>query len=69
MESMPMESMPMWKVNKLKYIREYTKEKYDRLNLTAPAGAREYYKEEAARLGMSLSNFFLVAADEYLERH
>ncbi len=55
--------------NKLDYISEYTKENYDRINLTVPKGLREQYKAEAERRGMSISKLFTTAVDEYIERH
>ena len=57
------------KADKLEYIREYTKEKYDRLNLIVPKGMKEHYKAQAESRGLSISSFFTNAADEYIERH
>lgn len=55
--------------NKLKYILQYTGEKYERINLLSRKGLKNKYKEYATVNGMSLSEFFLKAADEYIENH
>lgn len=57
------------KENKLAYIREYSKEKYDRINLTVNKGFREHYKSLAEAQGLSISAFFTRAADEYIANH
>jgi len=57
------------KENKLAYIREYSKEKYDRINLTVAKGMREHYKDIAESRGMTISSLFTTAVDEYIENH
>ena len=54
---------------RLDYIRDYSKENYERINLTVKKGLKDVYKEAAQKLGFNLSSFFVAAADEYIERH
>ena len=55
--------------HRLDYIQKYSKENYDRINLTVKKGLKEYFKEYAAQIGENLSSFFVIAANEYIERH
>jgi hypothetical protein len=55
--------------NKLEYINEYQKEKYDRMNLTVAKGLREQYKAEADKRGLTVSKMFTTAVDEWLSRN
>ena len=54
---------------RLDYIRDYSKENYERINLTVKKGLKDVYKEAAQKLGFNISSFFVAAADEYIERH
>ena len=43
--------------NQISYQNEYIKEKYDRINLTVPKGAKEQIKAKAAAQGMSVNEY------------
>ena len=47
----------MSEFNQVKYINEFIKEKYDRINLTVPKGQKEMLKEYARAKGMSVNEF------------
>ena len=55
--------------NKLDYIREYSEEKYERINLSVPKGMKQHYKSEADKRGLTISKLFTIAADDYIENH
>ena len=49
--------------------QRYFDKHYERVGFDVKKGKRDYYKEEAAKRGLSLSAFFQKAADEYIENH
>lgn len=55
--------------NKVDYISSYNKANYDNLQIRVKKGMKDYYKQIAASLGMSLAAFCTAALDEYIERH
>lgn len=54
--------------NQLEYINEYIKEKYDRVNLTMPAGKKAIVKEKATLKNMSVNQYINYLIDKDLER-
>lgn len=48
-----------------KYINNYIKEKYDRINLTVPVGTKEAIKSQASIEGKSINEYIkgLISAD------
>ena len=51
--------------NKKAYIAEYNKAKYDRITLNVPAGDKEKYKALAEEKGMSLTELFITAVENF----
>ena len=51
--------------NKKRYIAEYTKAKYDRITIQVPKGKKEYYKALAEAKGMSLTELFITAVENF----
>lgn len=51
--------------NKKAYIAEYNKSKYDRITLNVPAGDKEKYKALAEAKGMSLTELFITAVENF----
>lgn len=51
--------------NKKAYIAEYNKAKYDRITLNVPAGDKEKYKALAEAKGMSLTELFITAVENF----
>lgn len=48
---------------------EYKKAAYDRIGLVVKKGKREEYQQHAARIGLSVSEIFKLAVDEFIARH
>lgn len=48
-----------------KYINDYIKEKYDRINLMVPMGTKEAIKSQASTEGKSINEYIkgLISAD------
>ena len=53
---------------KLAKMRYYEKN-YERVGFDVKKGKRDYYKEEAAKRGLSLAMLFQKAVEEYLQNH
>ena len=49
--------------DQIKYQNEYNKEKYDRINIMAPKGKKDLWKEKAKAEGLSLSAWILKHID------
>lgn len=49
------------------YIHQYTKEHYDHINIYAPAGTRQKWKDYAEKRGLSLAQFVTQAVEEYVK--
>lgn len=48
---------------------KYRSEKVDVINVLVEKGSRAIYKQVAERMGVSVSRFFRLAAEEYLRNH
>ena len=57
----------MAKFDQNKYINDFIKEKYDRVNLTMPAGKKEVVRAAAAAKGQSMNEFINAVIDAALE--
>lgn len=57
----------MGKFNQNQYINQFIKEKYDRVNLTLPAGKKEVLRAAAAAKGQSMNEFINALIDAALE--
>ena len=57
----------MAKFNQNQYINQFIKEKYDRVNLTLPAGKKEVLRAAAAAKGQSMNEFINALIDAALE--
>ena len=57
------------KKRKIQYNNEYSKENYDRINLSMKKGLKDIYKEYATEQGFNLSEFFVTAANYYISTH
>lgn len=57
------------KKRKIQYNNEYSKENYDRINLSMKKGLKDVYKEYAIKQGFNLSEFFVTAANYYISTH
>lgn len=55
----------MSEFNKSKYIQEYMKQSYDRVNVQVPKGKKAEWNEKAKAAGMSLNAYITRAVDEY----
>ena len=55
----------MGEFNQTKYIQEYIKQSYDRINLTVVKGKKSEWSERAKAAGMSLNAYITRAVDEY----
>lgn len=51
------------KFNQIKYIDEYNKQNYDKVQFRVPKGQKERIKEAADKAGMSLSAFINEAIE------
>lgn len=52
-----------------KATQKYQKEKYERINLAIPKTTKDYYRQEATKLGYtSLNKFIKDAIEEKIER-
>lgn len=49
-------------------VAKYTRENYDRINVTVPKGQREEIKTHAEKQGESVNTFIRRAIDETIER-
>lgn len=58
--------MSLYKENYSKYIAEYTRNNYDRLELRLPKGYKKFLKEKAKPL--SMNKFILESIEEKIER-
>ena len=47
----------------------YAEKNYDKIDIRVKKGKREYYKQEAAKRGLSLAMLFQKGVEEYLENH
>ena len=56
----------MAKFDQNKYINQFIKEKYDRVNLTMPAGKKEVLRAAAAAKGQSMNEFINALIDAAL---
>lgn len=56
-------------MNKLDYVHEYSKEKYDRINLSCPKGTKDEWRAAADAEGLSLSAYVMKAVSEYQQRN
>ena len=57
-----------WKENKLTYVREYNKNKYEQLNLQIPKGMKEKIKVAAEFEGKSMTVYVVEAIEEKMEK-
>lgn len=55
----------MGEFNQTKYIQEYIKQSYDRINLTVIKGKKSEWSERAKAAGMSLNAYITRAVDEF----
>lgn len=55
--------------NKLQYINEYNKEKYENLSIRIPKGLKAIYKEYAKEHGLSLSGLICTAVNDYMGKY
>jgi uncharacterized protein YgfB (UPF0149 family) len=53
--------------NQNQYINDYIKEKYDRINLTVPAGKKAIIADRAAAVGKSVNAYLNGLIDTDLE--
>ena len=51
-----------------KAILKYQAEKVEDIKIRVPKGKREYYKDAAASIGMSLNQFAVTSMDEKIDR-
>lgn len=54
--------------NNTKYINDFKKANYDRINLEIPKGRREKWRERAKNEGKSLNNFISEVVEAYIEQ-
>ena len=47
-----------------KATQKYQKENLEQINFRVRKGMKEYYQQAAADMGLSMAQFFLIAADE-----
>ncbi len=59
--------MPTTKASQ-RAVAKYTRENYDRINVTLPKGQREEIKTHAEKHGESVNGFIKRAIDETIER-
>lgn len=59
--------MPTTKASQ-RAVAKYTRENYDRINVTVPKGQREEIKTHAEKQGESVNTFIRRAIDETIER-
>ena len=52
-----------------KAVAKYQSEKVEDIKIRVPKGRKEYYKDAAASVGLSLNNFAITAMDEKIERN
>ena len=55
----------MSEFNKSKYIQEYMKQSYDRVNVQVSKGKKAEWSEKAKAAGLSLNAYITRAVDEY----
>ena len=60
--------MPVSRSQKLA-VMKYREKTYERLVVDLKKGKRDYYKQEAARRGLSLSMLVQKSIEEYLQNH
>ena len=51
------------------YNKQYERDKYDKFQLVMPKGDKARYKRIATRQGLSMNKFFLMTADDWIERN
>lgn len=56
------------KFDQNQYINDYIKEKYDRINLTVPAGKKAIISDRAAAAGKSVNAYINGLIDSDLEK-
>ena len=54
----------MEKFNQTKYIAEYNKKNYDRIELKVPKGLKAIWQEKAKSAGMSLTEYIVKKLEE-----
>ena len=47
----------------------YLKEKVEDIRIRVPKGKKDYYKETAASMGLSLNQFVISAMDSFIKHH
>ncbi len=50
------------------YINRFQRENYDRITILVKKGEKERYRDVAASMGVSLSEFFIMCAEERLKK-
>ena len=50
------------------YIARYTKDKYDKIVITAPKGTKERWKQQADERDLSVSQMAIKAMDEFTKK-
>ena len=63
-----MPKKPSGNFDQNKYINDYIKEKYDRINLMVPAGMKPVIKTQAAAEGKSVNEYINDLINEDLEK-
>lgn len=53
--------------DQIKYISDYSKEHYERINLSVPKGLKEEWKKWADKQGKSMSAFVMDAVEERIQ--
>ncbi len=51
-----------------KATQKYQRKKLEQINFRVKKGTKEYYQEAAAAMGLSMAQFFLNAADRFIEQ-
>ncbi len=49
-------------------VTRYVAAHYDKFTITAPKGAKERYKQEAEKRGISVNQLFVQAVEEFVEK-
>ncbi len=51
-----------------KATQKYQRENLEQINFRVKKGEKEHYRNAAASMGLSMAQFFINAADDYIER-
>lgn len=51
-----------------KATQKYHRENLEQINFRVRKGGKKYYQDAAAAMGLSMTQFFVNAADDYIER-